>query len=36
MLQRMWRQHSDDVAAMDVDEARLLDSAIELFLAALR
>jgi AcrR family transcriptional regulator len=36
MLQRMWRQHSEDVAAMDVDEARLLDSAIELFLAALR
>ena len=36
MLQRMWRQHADDVAAMDIDETRLLESAIELFLAALR
>ena len=36
MLQRMWRQHGDDIAAMDIDEERLLESAVELFLSAVR
>lgn len=36
MLQLMWQQHADAVPAMAVDEDRLIDSAVELFLAGLR
>jgi AcrR family transcriptional regulator len=36
MLQLMWRQHGEVIPAMDFDETRLVESAVELFLAALR
>jgi AcrR family transcriptional regulator len=36
MLQLMWRQHGDAIPAIDFDETRLVESAVELFLAALR
>ena len=36
MLQLMWRQHGDIIPAVDIDETRLVDSGVELFLAALR
>jgi AcrR family transcriptional regulator len=36
MLQLMWQQHVDAVPAMAIDENRLVDSAVELFLAGLR
>jgi AcrR family transcriptional regulator len=36
MLQLMWQQHSDAVPALAVDDDRLVDSTVELFLAALR
>jgi AcrR family transcriptional regulator len=36
MLQLMWQQHADAVPAMAVDEDRLIDSTVELFLAGLR
>jgi AcrR family transcriptional regulator len=36
MLQRMWQQHGDDVPALAIDEDRLIDSSVELFLAAVR
>jgi hypothetical protein len=36
LLQLMWSLHRTDVPAMEIDEARLVDSAVELFLAALR
>jgi AcrR family transcriptional regulator len=36
MLQRMWQQHDGDVPALAIDEDRLIDSSVDLFLAALR
>jgi AcrR family transcriptional regulator len=36
LLQFMWQQHGDAVPALAVDEDRLIDSSVELFLAALR
>jgi len=36
MLQLMWRQHGEVIPAMDFDETRLVESAVELFLASLR
>jgi len=36
MLQLMWRLRRDAVSAIEIDESRLVDSAVELFLAALR
>ena len=36
MLQLMWRQHGDAIPAIDFDETRLVESGVELFLAALR
>ena len=36
MLQLMWRQHNDLIPGVDIDETRLVDSGVELFLAALR
>jgi AcrR family transcriptional regulator len=36
MLQLMWQQHADAVRELWVDHDRLIDSAIELFLAGLR
>lgn len=36
ILQRMWQEHADVVPALAIDDARLLDSAVELFLASLR
>lgn len=36
MLQLMWQQHGDAVPEVVVDEDRLIDSTVELFLAGLR
>jgi hypothetical protein len=36
MLQLMWQQHGDAVPALAIDEDRLIDSSVELFLASLR
>jgi AcrR family transcriptional regulator len=36
MLQLMWHQHGDAVPALAIDENRLIDAAVELFLAAIR
>ena len=36
MVQLMWQQHADAVPALGVDEDRLIDSSVELFLAGLR
>jgi AcrR family transcriptional regulator len=36
MLQSMWQRHAEAVPALAVDEDRLIDSSVELFLAALR
>ena len=36
MLQLMWRQHADAVPALEIDETRLIDAAVELFLAAIQ
>jgi AcrR family transcriptional regulator len=36
MLQLMWQQHADAVPTLAIDEDRLIDSSVELFLAALR
>jgi AcrR family transcriptional regulator len=36
MLQLMWQQHAEAVPALAVDEDRLIDSTVELFLAGLR
>jgi AcrR family transcriptional regulator len=36
MLQLMWQQHAGGVPALAVDHDRLIDSSVELFLAALR
>jgi hypothetical protein len=35
MVQLMWQQHADAVPAVAVDEDRLIDSSVELFLASL-
>ena len=35
MLQLMWRQHADAVPALEIDETRLIDAAVELFLASI-
>ena len=35
MVQFMWQQHADAVPALAVDEDRLIDSSVELFLASL-
>jgi len=36
MLQRMWNQHAAEVPEVAIDDDRLIESAVELFLAALR
>jgi AcrR family transcriptional regulator len=36
ILQRMWLEHAEAVPALAIDDGRLLDSAVELFLASLR
>jgi AcrR family transcriptional regulator len=36
MLQRMWQQHGDAVPELVVDQDRLLDSSVELFIASMR
>lgn len=36
ILQRMWQQHGDAVPALAIDSDRLIDSAVDLFLAGLR
>jgi AcrR family transcriptional regulator len=36
MLQLMWQQHADAVPALAIDEDRLIDSSVDLFLASLR
>jgi AcrR family transcriptional regulator len=36
ILQLMWQQHGDAVPALDIDTDRLIDSAVDIFLAALR
>jgi AcrR family transcriptional regulator len=36
MLQLMWRQHSESLRTLAVDDDRLIDSSVELFLASLR
>jgi AcrR family transcriptional regulator len=36
MLQLMWQQHADGVPELSVDSDRLIDSSVELFIAALR
>jgi AcrR family transcriptional regulator len=36
ILQRMWQEHATAVAALRIDDDRLVDSALELFLASLR
>lgn len=36
MLQLMWQQHGADVPTLAIDEDRLIDSSVDLFLAALR
>ena len=36
MLQYMWQQPDDTISAIEIDETRLVNSAVELFLAALR
>jgi AcrR family transcriptional regulator len=36
MLQLMWQQHGDAVPELSVDYDRLIDSSVELFIAALR
>jgi AcrR family transcriptional regulator len=36
MVQLMWQQHAEALPALAVDEDRLIDSSVELFLASLR
>lgn len=36
LVQVMWQQHADDIPELAVDEDRLIDSSVELFLAGLR
>jgi hypothetical protein len=36
MLQLMWRQDADVVPSLEIDETRLIDAAVELFLAAIQ
>jgi AcrR family transcriptional regulator len=36
LVQVMWQQHADDVPELTVDQDRLIDSSVELFLAGLR
>jgi AcrR family transcriptional regulator len=36
ILQLMWQQHGDAVPALAIDTDRLIDSSVDLFLAALR
>jgi AcrR family transcriptional regulator len=36
VLQRLWNEHADDIPEIAIDQNRLIDSSIELFLASLR